>query len=96
MLENPVAVMAAYTAGSMFLSVTMARFSPTIGTKLRTFFAGFGPMVVVYGSEIARENSVVLHGADLLLAGAMLALGTGAAFLAGGVVKKPRKSALLR
>ena len=83
MLTDPVAVFAAYAGGSAALSLAMARISPAINRKIRSVFAGMAPLSVIYGGLLMREDSVTLHGGDLLTVGGLVAVGTGMAWLAG-------------
>ena len=81
MIENLPAVLAAYSGGSAAISYAMAKFSPSISSRVRTLFAGISPLAGVYGGELVREDSIALTGTDLLSVGGMVILGTGIATL---------------
>ncbi|WP_284125763.1 hypothetical protein [Parerythrobacter aestuarii] len=97
MIDNLPAVFAAYSGGSAAISYIMAKASPTISTRVRSLFAGFAPLAVIYGEELVREDSVALTGADLLSVGGLVLVGTGIATLVGRqATRKPTPEGLPR
>lgn len=74
MLES-IPLIAAYMAGSAGVSAIMAKASPTIGLKIRHIFSGIAPMAVVFASLLDGQESVTLHGDDILFAGGLFCAG---------------------
>ena len=80
---DAVALVASYVAGSAAISLAMARFSPSVGPRLRTLFAGSAPLAVVFATILDGQDSVTLFGPDLLAGGALLGAGLATAYGAG-------------
>lgn len=64
-----------YIVMSAGLSVTVARFSPSIGPRLRHLFTGAAPLAAVLATKLDGKPSVAINSYDLLAAGGLLAAG---------------------
>ncbi|WP_370030370.1 hypothetical protein [Qipengyuania mesophila] len=83
MIDNAAVLIGAYAAMAAGLSVTVAKVSPTIGPKVRHFFSGTAPLVVVFGMLLGDADTVTLHGMDLLAGAGLAALGVATSSVTG-------------
>ncbi|BDI61370.1 hypothetical protein [Qipengyuania nanhaisediminis] len=78
LIESPIALLAACTAGAATINLAMLKLSPTIKARMRHAIAGTGPAVASLGAMIGVQDSVVATGTDLLVLGGSVAFGLAA------------------
>lgn len=94
MLDDPMTIAAAYVAGSAALSTAIAKFSPTIGPRMRHLLAGAAPIVAVFAFLLEGSESVTLHGPDLLAGAGMFVGGLAASISVDRLRKDGRRRAI--
>ena len=90
MIDNAIILAGSYAAMAAGLSVAIAKFSPTIGPRIRHLFAGVAPQAAVLATLLTEANSVTLHGMDLLAGGGLVVLGVVTSTLVGKAVPSAR------
>ncbi|ANU07762.1 hypothetical protein [Paraurantiacibacter namhicola] len=78
MIDDPLAITALYASGAAALSLAMAKFSPSIGRRLRHLFSGFAPLAGLYGGVIARDDVIRLDFGDILFSAFLVLTGVAA------------------
>ena len=86
MLDNASFLVGAYGVMSAGLSVSVAKFSPSIGPRLRHIFSGAAPLAAVLAARMDGADSIVLHGMDLFAAGGLAVLGVATSSVIGKFV----------
>lgn len=75
MLDTAAFLIGSYAAMSAGMSVAVAKFSPSIGPRLRHLFSGASPLAAVLAARLEAGPSTTLHGMDLFAAGGLVILG---------------------
>lgn len=83
MFDNAVFLAGAYAGMAAGLSLAVARFSPSIGPRLRHLFAGAAPLAAVLSVRMGGADSITLHSMDLLVAGGLVIVGVAASTAVG-------------
>ncbi len=89
MFDNAVFLAGAYAAMATGLSLAVAKFSPSIGPRLRHVFAGAAPLAAVLAVRLGAADSITLQGMDLFAAGGLVILGVATSTAVGKFVSSP-------